>query len=835
MAGWHLLPVVVLRQAGFPFELLAAYADPKASYEAAEITALETDARDRAADLKQWFRAADLPDREVVASWLGHLRPFAEDDLADLVTRLPEGAVRALHAYQDHTVVLAERWNQWEGRHQERLVDASTRLAAHFDADERLRDALLMSNDAQFSLIASWLADPGDPRTGRGRKLSDLLARYLQRFCAKNETNSHFGPIAIGHARHDDPGVQWRPSALRRRTFFSHWAAERLAVTLSARPGQLEHVPVRRRPWAFLTDGRFSLYAFTTEDGLAADWRFRQVSERPATDAERLLFELCDAETSVAQLRAEFARRRVGGFDATLTALTTEGFVVARTEVPIGLPDPLAGLRDQVAGDAHAEELLDAFSERTRAVATVELPDRPAALAEVKDLFAATTGEPPNRGSGRHYADRTVLFEECHAPVEGFTLGRSVTRFVESELAPIYEMVLAAPRLRLLRERTLLTGWLTDRFGPGAKVDLATLYQVYFADQATLARRCDDIDAELDRLDRDLTTVLLDGADAGLAEVAVPEDRLRDLLARCPSGPPALCNPDIMFAATSVDALDRGDFLAVVGDLHATRELLTHSSFAPLVRDREPDIADQVTAAYQRLLEPDEVLCDLARSHPDKTATQLALPVPDVEIFGRSPRPRREVVEPRRMYLTLGRQAELRAEGVEGRLRLMAPPSGAPSVRRDPLAPFAFPRRLGGLGLRAETLFHLPRIRAGRVVLQRELWRLPAGEFVGTGPAGLRRRGDAAEFHTACRLRERYGLPRYVFAKVAGEPKPVFVDFDSPLFVRQLFRLARGTSGVVELSEMLPRPDQLWFRGDGGRFTTEIRCAVFSAGRAEPA
>lgn len=829
MAAWHLLPVVVLRQAGFPFDLLAGYADPKAGWEAAELAALEADAADRAADLKQTFRAVGLPDRAVVASWLGHLRPFRADQLTDLTARLPQDAVRGLLAYQDLAVRLGEQWEQWETRHRERLADAAVRLVGQFDGDDRLRDALLMSNDAQFALISSWLVDPGDPGSGRGRKLTDLLARYLQRFCAKNETHSHFGPIAVGRAPVDAARVGWRPGPLRRRTFFSHWAAERVADVLSARPEQLDRVPVRRRPWAFLVDDRLHLYAFTTDRGLAADWRFRPVTARPVTAAERLLFELCDAETSVAQLRAEFAGRGVAGFDEALAALTAEGFVVGRFEVPVGVPDPLAGLREQVSGDPAAAGLVDALRDGTRAVGTVDLAARPAALARVKELFETATGESPNRGSGRHYADRSVLYEECHAPIEGFTLGRSVAEFVAGELTPIYDLVLAGPRLRIVRERVVLTEWLTERFGPGARIDLADLYRAYFADQADLSRRCDGVDAELDQLDQDLTTALLGGADVNQAEVVVAPERLRAALSGGAAGPAALCNPDIMLAAEDVDALDRGDFLAVVGDCHATRELLTHSSFAPLVREREPDVADQVVAAYQRLLEPDEVLCDLARSHPDKTATQLALPVPDVEIFGRSARPRREVIQPRRMYLTLGERAELRAEGVDGRLRLLAPPSGAPSIRRDPLAPFAFPRRLGGLGLRAETLSHVPRIRSGRVVLQRELWRLAPGEFAGVGPAGVRRRGDAAEFYAACRLRERYRLPRYVFAKVAGEPKPIFVDFDSPLFVRQLFRLARGCAAPVELSEMLPRPDQLWLHREGGRFTTEIRCAVFSA------
>ena len=63
-----------------------------------------------------------------------------------------------------------------------------------------------------------------------------------------------------------------------------------------------------------------------------------------------------------------------------------------------------------------------------------------------------------------------------------------------------------------------------------------------------------------------------------------------------------------------------------------------------------------------------------------------------------------------------------------------------------------------------------------------------------------------------------------------GEPKPVYVDWESPLLVHQLFRLARGAGGPVEFSEMLPGPGELWLDIDGAPRTSELRCAVFSGG-----
>ncbi len=66
--------------------------------------------------------------------------------------------------------------------------------------------------------------------------------------------------------------------------------------------------------------------------------------------------------------------------------------------------------------------------------------------------------------------------------------------------------------------------------------------------------------------------------------------------------------------------------------------------------------------------------------------------------------------------------------------------------------------------------------------------------------------------------------------KFGHEPKPVYVDWHAPLLVRQFFRLAgaAGPDDTVEISEMLPGPDQLWLRMGQHGYTSELRCAVFS-------
>jgi hypothetical protein len=822
--SWALSPVVALRQAGFPFEMLEPYARPDSAADAVELAEREGRLRELADDLKATLREARLDDGGAAATGLGGLRPLKPAVMDSLRSRLPGAASALVQSYQDSADALADAWSRWERSYEQRLADAKTLLRDQFRADPLLRDALLLSNEANHELFAGWLDGEGEITGARGRKMTDLLTRYLQRFTAKNETHAHFGPLDAGRVDRSVRGVSWQPRSLRRRVFLAHWAAEKLAGALSADPRLADRIRPRRRPWAFERDGIVTCYAFTTEDGFSQDWEFTDAEPVSLTAEQVELFRHCDGDTALADLRARFG----AATDDALAALVGNDLVVARFEVPVGVADPLPALRAQVGAGTPVDDVARDLD----AVAGAGLTERPAAVTALKTTFALVTGAQANRGTGMHYADRSVFYEECHGPLGDLRFGDGIAELIETELAPVYALALAVPRLRIVRETELLVRWMSERFGEDAIVPLDRFYATYFGDRAGLLDGCDKIDAELDSLDSDLTDVLLGDGDPEAAEVVVPPERLAAFLRRCPDDPPALCNPDVMLAAADGEALARGDFLAVVGDCHGTRELLSHSSFAPLIAEEHPGFVDDVTAAYRDLVSPGELLCDLARSHPDKTATRIGLDMPDVEIYGRSSQSRDRVIQPANMYLRLaGGQVSLHAHGVPERLRLLAPPSGGPTVRLDPLAPFAFPRRLGGLVLEAGKHVRVPRIRTGRVVLQRRLWRVPVAEFAGRRPGGAQGTGNAAEFYAACLLRERHGLPRHVFVKFDSEPKPIYVDFTSPLLVRQMFRLAHGAGGLVTFSEMLPAPDQLWLHRAGGRFTTEIRCAVFSRAR----
>jgi hypothetical protein len=807
----------LLRQAGFPVELVFGLGAGAAR--TSEVDAAEDRLRAASVAVLAALRAVPEPAARALAAEVGQLRP-PRPRLSRRFGDLPELAeYRSALAARDAAVA------EFDAEHGRLQDSARAAVFRAFRDDPRLRGVLLLSNDDQYDVLARALNRNDRPQwTRKERRRADLFTLYLQRVTTKNETNAHFGPISVGSFA-DSGGLSWTDGGPEHPTaYFSHWAAEELGRVLAERPGLWPHVRPRRAPLALLTDdGAVVLHESTTDTGLTADWTFTRRPPRSLTGPERWLLDHADGATPVSEL-AKLWSGDAAELDAAARTLRADRLLIAHFEVPVGEPDPLAALVAVLPPEhpdtAEVVVRLTALRGLVDAFAAGSHDERVRRLAELKERFTELSGSPATRFAGRHYADRGVLHEETLSTVDDVVAGPWLREFVTGELSLVYDVLLTGPRHRITRERRILADWFAGRFGSGAEVSLERFYAGYFADRAELCRQAAEVDAEVDALDADLVGLLTDGARPGDREVVVDRDRVERFLAGLPTGPGAVCNPDLMLAADSRADLVAGRFLAVVGDCHAMRELLTHTSVAPLLAARHPRLAEEITELYRGLVEPDEVLCDVMRTHLDKTDAQLTLPVPDIEFLGRSPKDRRDVLPAHRLRLRHnGSDLHLGSDDRPGRLRLLAPPATGPSIARDPLAAFSFPRHFGGLALRGGDAAHLPRFRCGRVVLQRELWRVDCAELLADDAA--------AGFRAVTRLRQRLGLPRYVFAKHPGEPKPVFVDLESPLLVAQLGRLARSRTGSVLITEMLPGPGQLWLTRGGRAHTSEVRFAVF--------
>ena len=128
---------------------------------------------------------------------------------------------------------------------------------------------------------------------------------------------------------------------------------------------------------------------------------------------------------------------------------------------------------------------------------------------------------------------------------------------------------------------------------------------------------------------------------------------------------------------------------------------------------------------------------------------------------------------------------------------------------------------------------HTPRLRLGRVIVQRRTWHVRADEMEHHFPKAL-----PAELVLAVeKLRARRGLPRWTYVRpvmdssqrlslegTAKDVKPVCIDLESYPFI-DIFARELERHGRLEVAEMLPTPEQLLWREADGRYSFELRTA----------
>lgn len=283
-------------------------------------------------------------------------------------------------------------------------------------ATAEVSEAVFLSNpDAYRNMLQPLLAHEGS-LTSRWRRVRRQMYTYVQRFCAKNETVSFFGPMAYGAAGPGD-GAQLRRDVPRtRRVFLSHWAARALTLAIARESAILPHL------------------------------RFHRTG-RGAETGEPLLAQVLPGGTTVRQLVHR------SGLPAAEVARTLRKLVAAE-HLTIGLGggdydrDPLTTLREQLSALPSAPAR-DQWLARLDGLAALleELVDQPLerkveTVDALETRFTEITGKPARRGAGAAYADRAVFFEECASPF-ALTVGADLVRRWEEQLAPLLEVCVA--------------------------------------------------------------------------------------------------------------------------------------------------------------------------------------------------------------------------------------------------------------------------------------------------------------------------------------------------------------------------------------------------------
>ena len=277
---------------------------------------------------------------------------------------------------------------------------------------------------------------------------------------------------------------------------------------------------------------------------------------------------------------------------------------------------------------------------------------------------------------------------------------------------------------------------------------------------------------------------------------------------------------DLQLEARSVEAVGRGEYRWILAELHPPVALLHHGFYWSC-----PDKAALGSAlALTTKGSPSFHFGFFAADFTAATAVRMLDAMPERTSFVASQRgdPRWRIIPPA--------DIEVYVEGKNGDvcLRTRGSREYLGSFARAWVIPLGFhPFHFG----RAP---HMPRLRCGRVIVQRRSWTVTLEEL---GPGNFT--GISRDLVLALeRLRAEKGWPRHVYIRPSEQAlrrsgavgrdkdtKPVFIDLESYLFL-EIFHRWLTKAGELEVSEMLPGPDHLFWQEADGRRSFELRTQI---------
>ena len=814
LRGWTLWPWIFLRGAGFPSALVLRLATERSAELAGKHAALEDECGTlRAAAVAACLRAAReaAPEGKDALSKLA--RQLRDGKPLKVPGHTPDELARAVQALTGRGVELAASRARLEETLEAEMAAARTALHELIRSD-LFHEALLWQNRAAVHAgIASMLRHADRPSNWKTRGNELLVASYLQRYCVKNDTVGFFGPVGLARWSPDDIGVRVQPGAdtlEARRVYFEQWAVDALAERLAADPAIRIHLAPRRMPNVRL-------------EGTTLCYAIDRTAQLPAEFARVLA--ACDGEASPAELVARLAAEpdqeplALDDVLELLEELAERRLITWTLELPTGDANTDRTLRalldrvpDERARGAALAPLDRLVADRDRIAAAAGDPARlDQALAQLDSTFVELTGADATRRAGETYAGRSLVYEDCRRSGE-LEVGDDIRRALSEPL----ELLLLSARWYTYeiarRYRALFGKTYSELCGESGqpRIPLQRFRDRVFTELGSQFETRPPIVREVAGELRSAWKKVLglgDGEHRAARTSAELAPAINEVFAAPHPGWPTgrFHSPDLFVVARDAAAIADGDYHFALGELHVGVNTLLlgfvlelHPGRADLERafglDR-PSIGVTTVESKQHATRADHLPVGKRDWHLETGAT-------------RSFRPRSQVLA----------VADMVVEELDGALQVT---SIDRRHRFDPIVFFELDLTVASasaFSVLASDDPHTPRVTVDRLVIAREAWR-----FVGDQLDFIRAPTPLERFIGAQRWRAQHHLPRFLFARVPEEMKPLYVDLASSFYVELLAKLARRAT-ILQVSEMLPDHTGHWLAGsDDQRYTSELR------------
>ncbi len=436
--SWQLFPHFLLRGTGFPVKWLELLAFVETAKGIEALLTIEDELSQLRALVQREIRDHDAIPARIRRTYWDRIRR-GQPVMVQEEFRVLDGALCRF----------LDQWNRTLVRVTQLKIEAQNIFAREFvERRKVLRDIAAHPSFQE----AVWLSSPQmlvhglypylerwnpDKRTSDSRRVERQIMSYLQRFCAKNETASFFGPLNYGDFAMPIANETFSnsgPTHLQRReAFMAYWGVAALAHAISKDEQVHIHLSPQRNPICLLD----------SEAGRAV-LPGRQNISLGQSNVHLLGF--VNGKRSVANI-ASLAQLPVEQTWISLERLSRVHVILLRLEVPVTVLRPLEWLRDWLQNlpencstRVYWIGIVETMLRIQNSFAAAPLAGKQQLLATIEDLLAEVTGEEGRRGKGEFYADRLLLYEECLGGVSPLHLGPTCAAELRDQLIPVLDL-----------------------------------------------------------------------------------------------------------------------------------------------------------------------------------------------------------------------------------------------------------------------------------------------------------------------------------------------------------------------------------------------------------
>jgi len=753
----------------------------------------------------------------------------------------------------------------------DRLIDLRRKYREAFDADLRgaraalsgiVRDGLfaegvaLASRSLARQLRALAERDPDGWNHGE-RLAASKAAAYLARFATKTSPNALFCATATALAQGERTSVEGSPGIARIDALLNIYEASKVVACLaSSREAEPAIVP-RPNPTLREEGEGLTFWKPASPRNPGDEEILSRVKEHPVM---RAFLETAARDALPAARLIDAVAERFGLGSAEIEpfyrGLVDRGILIAEVEIPYNEPRPLrtlAGACRAAGCEASWIPELESMEDLVDRIPALEPRERDRVMADIGASLERLPHVRPlkqdeffrvDAASSLHVILPLRVLDEIRRPLRSY-----VRLFSAIYPAPMYERSLAS---------RFLEKYPADRDIPfldlyhGLLEPQAIERPAAFPDPSGLARPGTGVEeaAAVMRRVRDHFASRARATPRG-GEILLEEDEVRALTADAPE-PRWSAGVLFQIAAREIRDIDAGRYRLVLGALFPGVGLAL-ARFHRLHGGGDPEAVQPIVRELRRgwssLERPGAVVAEITYNHRARTANAGLRPTlfrHEIELPGEKATQGADVIPLSELRVRLDRSAgrfvltwSRRDVEVVPVITSGVNPTGIISflvaIGQQGFQPLGyFP------GFETEGILRWPRIVSGNMVLFRERWVFPPDEWPESATATRRSPGagsgarDAEFFLEIGRWRRRHGLPRHVFAHTTREPKPRYLDLESPLFAEHLMRIIEGLHASAEpapsqgpglpaaaphaltITEMLPGPEDLWIAHAGG-------------------